>query len=63
MFCFQELYESDSEEEPSGGEEEDQEEEDGDGGGLSKTNGLVDMEDLGKVVNKMKKAKVGFIIP
>ena len=47
-FCFQ-LYETTTDEE-SGGEEENTSQQ------LS--NGVVDMEDLGKVMNKMKTVKV-----
>ncbi|XP_033747588.1 S-adenosyl-L-methionine-dependent tRNA 4-demethylwyosine synthase TYW1-like [Pecten maximus] len=52
----EELYETTSEEE----DEEDEEEVDEDGNDMSlqKSNGVVDVEDLGKVMKNMKKAKV-----
>ena len=53
--CSQTRYESSSEEES---EEEDDDEDEGQGAKVKQSDGLVDMEDLGKVMNKMKVAKV-----
>ena len=57
FLCCQELYETTSEEE--GGDDELDDE---DGLGLDATNGVIDLEDMGRVAKKMTKAKVGLVV-
>jgi hypothetical protein len=56
ILLFQDLYETTSE------EEDDDDDFGDDVEGVQKSDGVVDLEDLGKVMKKMKQAKVAIIL-